>query len=217
MINVLTQAWHWLTIFDWNKTGGESFVQIWTALNVAFIAWDKFQEALNVPRRRCEAIIDRATCSYLDNQTRILVVDLFRKTSVVSIKLHEILIRICYVCALIAALIGFDQLYTARYGSWDIYLVCPMVFYVGFSLIAWGAFWVFAKITAVLCRVVEPRSSELQAQSEQLLANSRPPRINVPVQPPSASFQFVQRPGAGSGTPNNSPPGTIRRRDDNQL
>ncbi len=139
---VLFSLWGYLAPVDWSKVGGESFVQLWTGLNLAFVAWDKYKEALNLPRNKCEDIINAATCNVLDSGTKTRIGDHFVKWSKFIIFVLRWFWRLSWVSAIIAALCGVYVLYVNHCGPWDWILILPTAVYVGVTIFVLCIFWI---------------------------------------------------------------------------
>ena len=130
---MLYSIWQFLSRIDWNKAGGDSFVELWAGLNLAFFAWDKYQEALSWPRRKCEQIIEVTTCNILDKPQQVRIVALFARWSKLPASILSWLCRICRWLAILAFVVGVYMLYTERYSPWDWILILPTLTYLFIS------------------------------------------------------------------------------------
>lgn len=163
---------------DWTKAGGESFVQLWTGLNLAFVAWDKYQDALDWPRRKCDQIIEKTSCNVLDLPSRMKIVDLFLKWSKGPVIAHRWAWRICWTVALVAGLVGFYMLYVGRTGAWAVLLALPTVAYVSFSLINLTIFAVLTLVVGWCCKTVGAgTTAEIRKDIEELDESTRQPKL----------------------------------------
>lgn len=145
--------WQSLAPVDWSKTGGESFVQLWTGLNLAFVAWDKYKEALNLPRKKCEEIINAATCNILDRETKTRIGNHFVRWSKYIVFLLRWFWRLSWGSAIVAFGCGVYVLYVNHCGPWDWILILPTLVYVGVTSIGLFIFWI---ITAFVGWCVGP-------------------------------------------------------------
>lgn len=134
---MLYSLWQIITQVDWKKAGGDSFVQLWVGLNLAFFAWEKYQGALGWPRSRCEQIIRAISASLLD-QSQIPIVLFLAECSKLAILVLDKFAAICRWSAGAAFLIGIYVLYGAKCGTWDWVLILPTAAYVCVSFGAFG-------------------------------------------------------------------------------
>jgi hypothetical protein len=154
---------------DSSVFGGDSFVQLWTGLNLAFVAWDRYQDALSWPRDKCEQIIESTTCNILDKEQKGIVA-VFVRWSKTPIK---ILRYACFICRWSAALgfgIGVYLLYAHKLGAWDGLLILPTVLYFGLSSICLGIFWV---ITASVGRLVPSITQQIATEIKETGASTQ--------------------------------------------
>lgn len=145
---------------DRNHLGGDSFVQLWTGLNLAFFAWDKYQGLLGFPRHKCERIIEAISASVLDQPgRRIWIVDFLARSSKSPIKVLHLICQVCRYTAGAGFVLGVWSLYYAYCDSWDWVLMLPTFFYLSVSLLAWGA-------TAVVgwCLHLVPTTDKIEEQ-----------------------------------------------------
>ena len=150
---MLYSVWQFLTQIDWNKAGGDSFVQLWVGLNLAFFAWDRYRGALGWPRRSCEQIINAISASLLDQSQIPVVVVLAKSSKIATLVLHKFA-AICRWSALAAVLLGIYVLYNAKCGAWDWILILPTAVYVCASFVA-------LCITMVFGRFILPTTVEI--------------------------------------------------------
>ena len=121
---------------DWPNAGGDSFVQLWTGLNLAFLAWDKYQGVLGAPLLRSEQIIEATANNLLDYGRYPRIVKFFA----VSLQVPRFVLKCFhYVCRVLAGacfLFGVFLLYAHRCASWDWVLILPTIAYVVVGLVA---------------------------------------------------------------------------------
>ena len=157
-----TAIWLWL-VPNHDHLGGDSFVQLWTGLNLAFFAWDKYQGLLGFPRHKCEQIVDAITANVLDQPgQRIRIVEILAKSSKYPIKVLHLICQVCRYSAGVAFLIGVWSLYVGNCDSWDWVLMLPTLFYLGVSLVVWGATALFG-----WCLDLVPRTDKIEEEIKQ--------------------------------------------------
>ena len=157
-----TAIWLWL-VPNHDHLGGDSFVQLWTGLNLAFFAWDKYQGLLGFPRDKCEQIIDAITANVLDQPgQRVRIVEFLAKSSKFPIKVLHLICQVCRYFAGVAFLIGVWSLYIGNCDSWDWVLMLPTLFYLGVSLVAWGTTALFG-----YCLDLVPRTDTIAEEIKQ--------------------------------------------------
>jgi hypothetical protein len=126
----LSQIYH-------DHLGGDSFVQLWTGLNLAFFAWDRYQGLLGSPRRKCEQIIEAITANVLDQpEQRIRIVAFLARFSKYPTMVLHLICQVCRYCAGVLFLIGVWSLYIGNCDSWDLILILPTAFYLIVSILA---------------------------------------------------------------------------------
>ena len=182
---MFTVIWHWLDVCSaWltatlgPKAGGESFVQLWTALNIAFIGWDKYQNVLNIPRDRHNKIINDTASSLLETDKRRLV-EKFRQWSRLSLRLHAKVWLACLVLAGISTASGIWMLYVGCYNPLDFLVAVPTIGYAACSIINLLIFWAFSRFLGWSCGVSVDPSKNTAAVSEEvtaLMEKTRPAR-----------------------------------------
>jgi hypothetical protein len=124
---------------DWGQAGGESFVQLWTGLNLAFVAWKNYREELSWPLIKCEQIIAASTLNILDKpEPQVRVVVFFAKFSRIPLAVLPWFATICRAAAGLAFLIGIFVLYAHWCAAWDWMLMLPTLAYVSLSALALG-------------------------------------------------------------------------------
>jgi hypothetical protein len=152
--------WQFLPAIDWPNAGGESFIQLWTGLNLAFVAWDKYQEVLDWPRIKCERMIETATCNILETH-RIPLANFFLRWSKVPALILKCFWCVCGASAGAAFLTGVYMLYANQTGAWDWIMILPTAAYVIFAFINLGIFWAFIRFMTMCCKVTTPAEAQI--------------------------------------------------------
>jgi hypothetical protein len=136
---------------DWAKAGGSSFIELCTGVNLAFVAWDKFQERVQFFAVQGQSLISQSTTTLLEDGHRENVTCFFVKIKDRVDSWVKWAWYVTYTASWLSILAGFGMLYCNWSCKWDWMLISPMIIYA----VVCGAFWfIFWIVCRFICRIV---------------------------------------------------------------
>jgi hypothetical protein len=125
---------------DWTTVGGSSFIELASGVNLAFIAWDTFQQRLKFVDRDCRAMVNQACADIIDEQHRKNSEEHFARMLNYVDASFKGLWWTCYFFGVLTVLLGFAMLYFNWNCRHDYLLLLPILVYLFVSLLIWSFF-----------------------------------------------------------------------------
>lgn len=150
-------------VIDWQKTGGSSFIELVSGVNLAFIAWDRFQERLKFVDRDCRNLVAQACASIIDDEHRANSETHFTKMLVSVDGVYKTLWHGCFAFGVLAVIAGFAMLFFNWNCRHDYLLLLPLAVYLSISTLVW---LYFRRKCRVHCAAIAIANGAPEAQSD---------------------------------------------------
>jgi len=192
-------------LVDWKNCGGSSFIELTTGINIAFVAWDKFQTRLQFFEKKGKDVVNTAVANLKDGNHKSGGSNFLLKVLNGAAKFISAIWFAAWGLGWVAVIAGIAMLYF-NWSCWhDWLLFGPMIAYLLICLAFYLVFLVFCKC---FCGVLNLTTEHTEAAVHDISATAAQ---NAEDQPAEKASSPAPKPRPKSG-PKPPPKGRGRSR-----